>query len=336
MKKKAIFLADNSHSMIRNVFLQHSVDDLAKLLNLEKNPVSKTELIQDKELCRNTQIIFSTWGMPIFSDAEIKNYFHNLEAVFYAAGSVQYFAKPFLDNNIRIFSSWGANAVPVAQFCVSLILLANKGFFQVDRIMRTSGYKDAGELANSFPGNYKTQVGIIGAGMIGEMIIKQLVSQGLTVKVSDPYLSLERAESLGVHPASLEELFSSCQTISNQMPDIPSTKGILSYPLFSKMSGNAVFINTGRGAQVIEGDLIRALEEKPGRTAILDVTCLEPPEKGNPFYTMENVILTPHIAGSKGKEVSRMGEYMVRECDRYLKNQVCNFEVKRDKLQSMA
>jgi phosphoglycerate dehydrogenase-like enzyme len=85
---------------------------------------------------------------------------------------------------------------------------------------------------------------------------------------------------------------------------------MLHYGLFSRMSETATFINTGRGAQVVEDDLIRALSECPTRTAVLDVTMPEPPVEGSPFYSLPNVFLTPHIAGSAGDEVARMGEQM--------------------------
>lgn len=68
---------------------------------------------------------------------------------------------------------------------------------------------------------------------------------------------------------------------------------MLRYEHFSRMLPNAVFLNTGRGAQVVEEDLVRALQEEPGRTAVLDVTLPEPPEADSPLWKLENVVLTP-------------------------------------------
>jgi phosphoglycerate dehydrogenase-like enzyme len=97
-----------------------------------------------------------------------------------------------------------------------------------------------------------------------------------------------------------------------------------------------VFINTGRGAQVVEEDLVRALTEKPTRTALLDVTFPEPVPKGHPFYTMANVILTPHLAGSKGRELVRMGMYMAEEFERYITGAPLRYEVTLKQLATMA
>jgi len=102
------------------------------------------------------------------------------------------------------------------------------------------------------------------------------------------------------------------------------------------MRENAVFINTGRGAQVVEDDLVRILNEREDLTALLDVTYPEPPIEGHPFYTLKNCYLTPHIAGSAGDEVARMGKYMLAECLTYLKGDICKYEVSMKMLETMA
>ena len=104
------------------------------------------------------------------------------------------------------------------------------------------------------------------------------------------------------------------------------------------MPDNGVFINTGRGAQVVEEDLCRALREKPGRFAVLDVTWPEPPVKGHEFYSLDNVILTPHIAGSSGDETHRMAEYMLQEYKLYSESQghKTRYEVTEKMLETMA
>lgn len=86
----------------------------------------------------------------------------------------------------------------------------------------------------------------------------------LKVVVFDPFLSEEEAERLGVEKCGLERLFAESQTISNHLANNPQTAGMLNYGLFRRMKPNATFINTGRGAQVVEADLVRALRENPG------------------------------------------------------------------------
>ena len=294
-----------------DVYTPASLDTLKNIAGLDPTPVTREEILASPEKYQNVEAIFSTWGMPKFTEEELRTCLPALRAVFYAAGSVQAFAREHLTRGVRVFSAWGSNAVPVAEYTVAQIILANKGFYTSCRIMSGGDQKGAKAFFRKMPGNYGARVGIIGAGMIGKMVIRRLAAYRLETVVYDPFLSDEKAAELGVKKVSLEELFSTCQVISNHVANLPATVGMLHYGLFSRMSETATFINTGRGAQVVEADLIRALEECPTRTAVLDVTYPEPPVEGSPFYTLPNVFLTPHIAGSAGDEVARMGEQMV-------------------------
>jgi phosphoglycerate dehydrogenase-like enzyme len=256
--------------------------------------------------------------------------------LFYGAGSVQQFARPFLACGVKVFSAWAANAVPVAEMTVAQIVLAGKGYFLTNRLYKEEGRRAAVSAFNKCNGNYGETVGIIGAGMIGRLVIKMLKQYKLKVIVFDPFLPDETAAELGVEKCSLSELFERAFVISNHLANNAQTVGMLGYGLFSKMRENAVFINTGRGAQVVEDDLVRALCERPDLTALLDVTYPEPPCEGHPFYTLPNCILTPHIAGSAGDEVARMGEYMLEECRAYLEGEGCRYEVSMKMLETMA
>ena len=97
-----------------------------------------------------------------------------------------------------------------------------------------------------------------------------------------------------------------------------------------------MFINTGRGAQIVEDDLARALREDPDRTALLDVTWPEPPEADSPLLTLPNCILSPHIAGSMNNEVARMGAYMAEEYEALSAGRPCRYQVTLDMLETMA
>ncbi len=286
---------------------------------------------------KDVECLFSTWGMPELNEEEIKEYFPKLKVLFYGAGSIQKFGRPFLNLGIRIASAWLANSVPVVEYTTAQIILANKGFYQsMRRFNGRENRDDAVKHFASFPGNYDTKVGLIGLGSIGAGVAERLKTYRLTIYAYDPYCSQEKAEKLGVTLVSLEEMFRECQVISNHLPDIPDTVGMLNGSLFSLMKDNGVFLNTGRGAQVVEGDLIAALKEKPERTAVLDVTHPEPPKEDSEFYKLDNVFLTPHIAGSAGKECMRMGEYMLEEAREYINGEKLRYEVTLKMLETMA
>ena len=146
----------------------------------------------------------------------------------------------------------------------------------------------------------------------------------------------EKPSELGVEKCGLEELVERAFVISNHLANNAQTQGMLNYELFRRMRKNAVFINTGRGAQVVEDDLVRILQERNDLTALLDVTYPEPPVKGHPFYTLPNCFMTPHIAGSSGDEVCRMAKYMAEEYKLCVAGKPCRYEVSLKMLETMA
>lgn len=332
---KAIFLCEKNGNLF-HVYDSMTLSELQKLTGIEAKIYFKADVLGKPELFSSVEIIFSTWGMPKFTEEEIKNYFPSLKCVFYGAGSVQRFAHPFLACGVKVFSAWAANAVPVAQMTVAQIILANKGYFVTNRLYHAQGHRVAKDAFKNCKGNYGETVGIIGAGMIGKLVIEMLKQYNLNVIVFDPFLSDEKADELGVEKYELAELFERAFVISNHLANNAQTQGMLQYDHFRRMRENAVFINTGRGAQVVEDDLVRVLRERPDLTALLDVTYPEPPVEGHPFYTLPNCLLTPHIAGSAGDEVARMGEYMLAEYRAYLNGETCRYEVTKKMLETMA
>jgi phosphoglycerate dehydrogenase-like enzyme len=315
------------------IYLCEKEKNIRNVYGTQDTVCRKADILQNSLRFRDTEYVFSTWGMPVFSEEEISEYFPALKAVFYAAGSVQQFARPFLNCGVKVFSAWAANAVPVAEYTVAQIILANKGFFKT---MAYTDWASAGKESKLFPGNYNAKVGIIGAGMIGKLVIRMLKSYNLEVLTFDPFLPGETAEELGVEKVSLETLFRECQVVSNHLANNAQTIGMLSGALFEKMRPYATFLNTGRGAQVVEADLIKVLKARPDLTAILDVTFPEPPEEGSELYSLPNCILTPHIAGSSGNEVRRMGEYMEAEYQNFIQKKPCKYEVTLEMLKTMA
>lgn len=332
---KAIFLCEKTDKIF-SVFTDETVSELQKLTDIEKKVYIKEEVLRDPALFSDIAFIFSTWGMPEFTEDEIKLCFPSLKCVFYGAGSVQKFARPFFACGVKVFSAWAANAVPVAEFTVAQIILANKGYFLTNRLYHAEGRKSAGAAFKKCNGNYGETIGLVGAGMIGKLVIQMLKQYNVKVIVFDPFLSDEKADELGVEKCELGELFARAFVVSNHLANNEQTKGMLHYDHFCRMRENAVLINTGRGAQVVEDDLVRVLRERPDLTALLDVTYPEPPADDHPFYTLPNCLLTPHIAGSAGDEVARMGEYMLDEYRAFLNGESCKYEVSMKMLETMA
>lgn len=277
------------------------------------------------EIPRTAEAVFSTWGMPSFTPEYIRENFKSLKYVFYGAGTVQSFARPFLENGVRIFSAWQANGVPVAEFTTSQILLCGKRYFDV--------FTRAGGAPK---GNYGLKVGIIGLGVIGKLVCRMLSAYRLDVYAYDKFLPDSEFAALGVKRAALGFIFSECDVISNHLANNAQTRGMLGRDLITRMKEDAYFINTGRGAQVDHASLYDALSASPMRTALLDVTDPEPLPPDHPLRSLVNCIVSPHIAGSIGGEVGRMGEYMCAEFERVLRGEAPLFEVTAEMLEVMA
>ncbi|MBP5273659.1 MAG: hydroxyacid dehydrogenase [Abditibacteriota bacterium] len=332
---KAIFL-NNNPKTIESVYPKALREQLAAEAGLDPSVRTRQDTLDSPEAFAGTEFIFSTWGMPAYTEEEIKAVFPSLRAVFYAAGSVQGFARPFIRCGAAVFSAWAANAVPVAEFTAAQIVLSCKGFWASSRYASRGDFSTGRSLFAGYPGCFGQKIGIIGAGMVGSLVIERLKSYRLEVLVFDPFLPDGKAAEMNVRKCSLRELFSECIVVSNHLANNSETRGMLDYDLFRRMPPSSTFINTGRGAQVVEADLVRILTERKDITALLDVTDPEPPLKDSPFFALENCILSPHIAGSSGKEVERMAEYMVKEYQSFIKGDPVKYRVTEQMLKTMA
>ena len=334
---KGCFVSKEGSDRLTYVYKMGRREKFEKELEILPGIVTEKNLDEHRSFLREAEVIITTWHFIPFTDAQISEYFPKLKLVLYGAGSVQGFARPFLNRGVRVVSGWAAMAIPVSEYAASQVLLANKGFFQSYLTYRTGGYRASKNISEFIcPGNFETKVGILGVGMIGSKVAMRLRESNLEILAYDPYLSDERAKELGVKKASPEEIFSGCQTITNHMANNPQTEGMLNYRLFSLMGDYASFVNTARGASVVEADLVRALKEKPSRTAILDVSWPEPVPAEHDFLNLPNVFLTAHIAGYANHEVLRLADYMFDELKRFRAGEKLLYEVTLPMLETMA
>lgn len=336
MKPKAIFCNQDPRfepgSTLAYVYARGRRERIAALTELHPAVLCRENLASLAPQLQDLEAIFSTWGMPAFTDAEL-DLMPRLKGVFYAAGSVKGFAEPMLRRGITVVSGWGANGIPVAEFCLAQILLANKGYF---RNVREYGAPNGHSPPFRGPGNFGEKVALIGAGMVGRLLIERLQRFSLEILVVDPYLSDADAAQLGVRKVALEEAFAQAFVVSNHLPNLPSLHGVLHAGLFRAMRPGATFINTGRGAQVDEAGLIEAFTARPDLTALLDVTHPEPPVADSPLYRLPNVRLSSHIAGSINDEVVLMADYVIEEFTAWREGRPLRFAISLDQLAKMA
>ena len=156
--------------------------------------------------------------------------------------------------------------------------------------------------------NGKT-LGVVGAGHIGMEVIKVAKALGMHILV---HTRTPKADGDGIRYVSLDELLENSDYITLHCPLNDQTKYIINKEAISKMKPSAVIVNTGRGPLINEADLCEALAAKRIAGAGLDVQEVEPPAEDSPLYTLDNVIITPHM-GWKGLETRQRLVGIIRD-----------------------
>ncbi|MYS11224.1 hydroxyacid dehydrogenase [Streptomyces sp. SID6041] len=279
------------------------------------------------------EILLTCWGAtPLTTD--VLDRAPRLRAVVHAAGSVKHhITEACWDRGLRVTSAAAANALPVAEYTLAAILFAGKrvlGSAQRYAQLRT----DHAWLAESAGwGNYRRTVGIVGASRIGRRVIDLLRPFDIEILLYDPYVDVPPPGTELV--ADLDELCARSTVVSVHAPQLPATQGMIGARQLAAMRDGTTLVNTSRGSLIDERALLPHLVS--GRLhATLDVTDPELPPPDSPLYTLPNVLLTPHVAGSLGNELHRMTDQALEEVARYVRGEPFAEEVRAADLRHSA
>jgi len=221
---------------------------------------------------------------------------------------------------IPVLSGAGRNAVSVAEFTFGMLLSLVRNIARTDHLLKHTGeitgmeYSrndqlkgpsewslDPGAPFNRFGGPelHGKALGLVGMGTIGRVVAKLGRAFGMDLLVYDPYLTEEGIrEEVGGRKVSLESLMQVADFISLHAKVTDETRGLIDYRYLSMMKPSAYLVNTARAAIMDYDALYRVLREGKIAGAALDVFPSEPISGDDPFLTLENVLLTPHLAGS--------------------------------------
>lgn len=292
----------------------------------------KDILEKSPEILKQADIIFSGWGCPKIDKAFL-DVAQNLKAVFYGAGSIRCLVSDeFWNRDIVVCSAGSANAIPVSEYCLSQILFGLKCGYQFINAYKT----EKKHTVIPVRGLYGATVGIVSAGTIGKLVMKKLSEFDVNILVYEEYLSEEEAKEYNAKKATLEEIFSQSDVVSIHTADIPANHGLINGKLISMMKPYTTLLNSSRGVIINEPEMIDVLNKRDDIVAILDVTNPEPPREDSPLWNMDNVILTPHIAGSMVNECKRHGDFMFEEMMHYLNGEELKSAVSFERFQYMA
>lgn len=288
---------------------------LNQQLALVAEPFTEGNWRSQRERLSTVEVLIGSWGIPLL-DREILDAMPSLRLVLYGAGSVRGFVTDeFWKRNIALSSAAHANARPTAAFAEAMIILSLKHTWYYLR-RNTADWAYLRDTESS--GIHGATVGIIGCSRVGQEVIKGLKRHEMTILVCDPTLHPESALELGVELVELAALFARSDVVSLHAPLLPATAGMVRGEHFRLMPRHATFVNTARGGLVKEAELVEVLRSRPDLTAILDVTDPEPAPVGSPLRALPNVVLTPHLAGARHREIDLIGRAVMAELDRYL------------------
>ncbi len=186
------------------------------------------------------------------------------------------------------------NTVAVAEHTMAMLLALARHIPRADAALRQGRWEKQSLEGAQLRGKL---LGLVGLGRVGSAVARR--AQGLEMKVAayDPYVTPERAAQLGVQWMPFEELLGVADVISLHLPESPQTRGLIGPPELAAMKPTAYLINCARGSLVDEQALAGALLERRLAGAALDVFEREP-LLDNPLLQCDNVVLTPHLAGS--------------------------------------
>ncbi|MYC94122.1 MAG: lactate dehydrogenase [Caldilineaceae bacterium SB0661_bin_32] len=217
---------------------------------------------------------------------------------------------------IPLANNGGTNSIDVAEHTLALILSVYRRLTEMDRNVRNQGWKDIDSGMTTFTVHGKT-VGIVGLGHIGKEVARRLVPFQANVIYFDPFPVPAAAErDLQVERVSLGELLERSDIVTLHVPLNDQTRHLIGPEALARMKSSAILVNTCRGPVVDEDALIDALNSGKIQAAGLDVLKDEPTDPGNPILQLDNVILSPHIAGVTYDTWQRRGIFIFKNLQR--------------------
>jgi len=197
---------------------------------------------------------------------------------------------------IKVARTTGSNAVPVAEFTLGLMLSALRYISFGHAELKKGDWRGGRLPGETFQLSGKT-VGIVGFGAIGKNVAKLLKGFGCKILYSkrQPLDAAEEA-ALGVRHASLQDLLAQSDIVSLHCPLTAETADMIDKAAFAAMKKTAVLINVARGGVVVESDLVEALRAGEIAGAAMDVFSVEPLPADSELLTLDNLVVTPHLA----------------------------------------
>jgi phosphoglycerate dehydrogenase-like enzyme len=303
---------------------------------LSSVPIDDFSDASQRRLLAETEVLVTGWGCPMIN-MDVLRAAPKLQLIAHAAGTVKFMIDPeAYSRGIRVTHAAAANAVPVAEFTLATILLANKRVFEMRDLYRADPTRRSTYRLMDEPiGNFRRSIGVIGASRIGRKVIELLAGFDFSILLYDPFVRPDDPVAARAELVDLDTLMARSDVVSVHAPSLPSTRAMVGSRQLKLMQDGATLINTARGALVDEAALLAELGT--GRIqAVIDVTDPEIPPPDSPFFSLPNVFLTPHLAGAIGTERLRLGLMAIEEVERFARGEPLLHEIEPSLLERLA
>ena len=214
------------------------------------------------------------------------------------AGTENIDARAAADRNIPIYNVPGRNATAVAEFTVGMILAERRNIARAHLSLATGGWRKTYANTGQFTELAGKTVGLIGFGVIGQMVAQRLRPFEVEIIVHDPYQDEDVIQEHGGRKVDLEDLLRRCDIVSLHARGSEDGPPLIGARELARMKHTALLINTARAYLVDAVALADALRDRRIAGAAVDVFEQEPLDIDAPLRTLDNITLTPHLAGS--------------------------------------
>lgn len=308
--------AMRSNTLRDELFPPDTLACLVQVADLASTDVlTEFDSAASRSVLAEVDALITGWGAPRI-DASVLAHAPHLTLVAHAAGTVRSIVDPICwELGVSVTSAAQANALPVAEYTLAMIILAGKRAFLAHDLLQAHRHAFDPGLLPSNTGNHGTTVGIIGASRVGRLVIERLRPFDFRVLLSDPTVTSADASQLGVDLVDLDVLMASSDIVSVHAPLLPATRGMIGARQIAALRDGSTLVNTARGAIIDQSALLDRLRSG-AISAVLDVTDPEHLAAADELYDLTNVFLTPHIAGSMGNETARLGLLAAAEIER--------------------
>jgi D-3-phosphoglycerate dehydrogenase len=221
-----------------------------------------------------------------------------LEVVATLRTGTEHIAPELSEMGIEVLNNPGREADAVSDLTVALMLDLVRGVSSADRAMRAHGWQAATEAVRRPANVRETTIGLVGFGNVGRLVARKLAGFRPTILVCDPYADAAAVSDAGVELVTLQTLLERADIVSLHARLDEETRALIGAAELSLLRPQAWLVNTARAELVDEHALIEALERGRLAGVALDVLWTEPPRSDHPLLGRDDVVLTPHMAGS--------------------------------------